>query len=75
MVKTINASTVSDINFRLDCTIEALRAIWDVIALGGSTSEEFVECLGHVVNALFALSGELTELTGEGQENRNEPVQ
>lgn len=71
MVKTIDASAVSDINFRLDCTTEALRAIWDVIALGGSEAEEFTECLGHVVNALFALSSELTELTG--QENSKAP--
>lgn len=71
MVKTIDASAVSEINFRLDCTVEVLRAIWDAIDCGGSTSEEFVGCLGHIVNALFELSNELTELTG--QENSKAP--
>lgn len=59
----LNPSAVSDINFRLDCTVEVLRAIWDAIDCGGSTSEEFVGCLGHIVNALFELSNELTALT------------
>lgn len=73
MVKTISASEVADLNYRLGCVTVALRSIWEVMECGGCAAEDYMPGLGCIVNALYGLSDELTELTGERRENSKAP--
>lgn len=65
MLKPISASDVADVNYRLSCVTVALRSIWEVMECGDGSTESYIPALGCIVNALYGLSDELDELTGE----------